>query len=78
LKFLVTSRPLQHIADGFNDLTIQLPTINLAGEENTDQIKHEIGLVIEDELEKIQQMWHLDQKTISFLRKEIVKIEHKT
>lgn len=64
LKFLVTSRPLQHIADEFNDLIQQLPTIRLTGEEDTDQIKREIDLVIEDELEKIQQKWHLDQKTL--------------
>jgi hypothetical protein len=78
LKFLVTSRPLQHIADEFNDLTQKLPTIRLAGEEDTDQIKREIDLVIEDELQKIQQKWHLDQKTLCPLREELAKVEHRT
>jgi hypothetical protein len=78
LKFLVTSRPLQHIADKFNDITQNLPTIRLAGEEDTDQIKCEIDLVIEDELEKIQQKWHLDQETLLPLREELSKVEHRT
>ena len=78
LKFLITSRPLQHIADEFNDIIQKLPTIRLAGEEDTDQIKHEIDLVIEAELEKIQQKWQLDQKTLSPLREELSKVEHRT
>jgi len=78
LKFLVTSRPLQYIADEFGDLIQKLPSIRLTGEEDTDQIKREIDLVIDDELEKIQQKWHLNEKIISILRENLSKVEHRT
>jgi len=78
LKLLVTSRPLQPIVDEFNTMSKDLSTIHLAGEEDTDQIKHEIDLVIQDELEKIQQKWRLDDKALSPLRKELCKAEHRT
>ncbi|CZR60693.1 uncharacterized protein PAC_10589 [Phialocephala subalpina] len=78
LKFLVTSRPLQHIADEFNDITQKLPTIRLAGEEDTDQIKLEIDLVIKAELEALQQQRGLDLEAISRLRQELTKFEHRT
>ena len=54
LKFLVTSRPLQNITDEFNSLSQKLPTIYLVGEEDTDQIRCEIDLVIEYKLKEIQ------------------------
>ncbi|CZR63528.1 uncharacterized protein PAC_13425 [Phialocephala subalpina] len=78
LKFLVTSRPLQRIVDQFSDLAQGLPTIRLAGEEDIDQIKREIDLVIQDELGKIQRRWRLDQATISVLQGELAKVEHRT
>jgi hypothetical protein len=78
LKFLVTSRPLQHIAGEFSELLQKIPTIKLAGEENTDQIKEEIDLVIEAELEKIEHKWKPDPKAISLLRQELAKVEHRT
>jgi len=78
LKFLVTSRPLNHIENVFSDICQNLPTIRLAGEEDTDQIKREIDLVIDDQLSKIQKRWKLDQKTLSSLRDEISKVEHRT
>ncbi|OBT81773.1 hypothetical protein VE02_09662 [Pseudogymnoascus sp. 03VT05] len=52
LKFIVTSRPLQHIENEFGDLSRKIPAIRLAGEEHTDEILHETGLVIEHEIEK--------------------------
>lgn len=64
LKFLVTSRPLQHIEDEFNDLSQKIPTIRLAGEEETDQILRETDLVIDYEITKIQQKWGIDQNTV--------------
>jgi ankyrin repeat protein len=78
LKFLVTSRPLEYIGDEFNDLAQEMPTIRLAGEENTDQIRDEINLVIEYEISKIQQKRHLNHSTVRILRNELTKVEHRT
>ncbi|OBT66162.1 hypothetical protein VE03_05055 [Pseudogymnoascus sp. 23342-1-I1] len=78
LKFLVTSRPLQHIEDKLNDLSQKIPAIRLAGEEDTDQILHEINLVIDYEISKIQQKWGVDYNTVCALREEFSKVEHRT
>ncbi|PQE12519.1 Ankyrin repeat protein [Rutstroemia sp. NJR-2017a BBW] len=78
LKFLVTSRPLQRIADSFNNLTKEKLTIRLTGEKETDQIKYEIDLVIRAELKELQQKWHIAQGTLEPLRKELSKVEHRT
>ncbi|TVY36127.1 Vegetative incompatibility protein [Lachnellula occidentalis] len=78
LKFLLTSRPLEYIEDQFSDLTQGMPTIRLAGEEDTDQIRDEIDLVIKYELEKIQQKRHLSLDSMRKLMEELTKVEHRT
>jgi hypothetical protein len=78
LKFLVTSRPLQNIEDEFDDLGRKIRTIRLAGEDETDQIRYEINLVIEHGLTQIQHMWHLDDNAVCLLREEFAKVEHRT
>lgn len=78
LKFLVTSRPLQYIADEFNDLSQKIPTIQLAGEEETDQISSEINIVIENELARMQQKWQLSEPTIYALQQGFSKVKHRT
>lgn len=78
LKFLVTSRLLQHIEDEFRDLSQKIPAIRLAGEEHTDEILYETGLVIESEIEKIQRDFPMNPKTVRILRDEFTKVEHRT
>ncbi|KFY73630.1 hypothetical protein V499_06282 [Pseudogymnoascus sp. VKM F-103] len=78
LKFLMTTRPLQHIEDEFNDLSQKMPKIRLSGEEHTDQIRREIDLVINYEINKIQQKWTIDQSTVYILQEEFSKVEHRT
>ncbi|KAF4637856.1 hypothetical protein G7Y89_g219 [Cudoniella acicularis] len=78
LEFLATSSPLQDIEDAFNNLSQKIPSIHLASEERTDQIRDEIDLVIEYELGKIQQKRHLNLDTISILRGELTRVEHRT
>ncbi|KFY18040.1 hypothetical protein V492_00187 [Pseudogymnoascus sp. VKM F-4246] len=78
LKFLVTSRPLQHIETEFSDLSRKIPAIRLAGEEHTDEILQETGLVIEHEIEKIHRDFPMHPKTISILRDEFTKVENRT
>ncbi|KFY69329.1 hypothetical protein V496_00331 [Pseudogymnoascus sp. VKM F-4515 (FW-2607)] len=78
LKFLVTSRPLQHIENEFSDLSRKIPAIRLAGEEHTDEILYETGLVIEHEIEKIQLDFPMHPKTVRILRDEFTKVENRT
>lgn len=78
LKFLVTSRPLQHIENEFRDLSRKIPAIRLAGEEHTDEILYETGLVIEHEIEKIQLDFPMNPKTVRILRDEFTKVENRT
>ncbi|KFX87806.1 hypothetical protein V490_08006 [Pseudogymnoascus sp. VKM F-3557] len=78
LKFLLTSRPLQHIEDEFSDLSQKIPAIRLAGEDHTNEILYETGLVIEYEIDKIQVKFHLNTKTVSILRGEFTKVENRT
>jgi hypothetical protein len=78
LKFLVTSRPYQCIEGEFNKLIRDIPTIRLAGEEETVQITQEINLVIDAEIDKIQREMQLDQDTIFWLREEFARVEHRT
>lgn len=78
LKFLVTSRPLQHIEYQFSDLSQKIPEIRLAGEEDTDQIQREIDLVIDYKLNKLQQSWPDDREITNALREEFDKVEHRT
>lgn len=53
LKSLMTSRPLGAYRRRTQDLTSNMPSIHLAGEENTDQISLEIDLVVSHELIKL-------------------------
>lgn len=78
MKFLVTSRPLQNIESKFSRMSYKMPSIRLAGEEKTGEIRDEINLVIEAELLSIQHEMYLDSSSISHLRKQITKVEHRT
>jgi len=68
LKFLINSRPYHHIEREFSNLSLVIPTVRLAGEEETDQIKQEIDLVIKDSLTNLQKETDLSLDTISSLR----------
>ena len=58
LKILVTSRPYYDIEDSFD-----YETIRLAGEDESETIKREIDLVINDRIPRIASRKKLDQKT---------------
>ncbi|TVY39476.1 Vegetative incompatibility protein HET-E-1 [Lachnellula subtilissima] len=78
LKFLVTSRPYHNIERDFSKLSLEIPTVRLAGEEETDQIKQEINLAIEDSLTNLQKETDLSLDMISSLRQELTKVKHRT
>ena len=78
LKFLVTSRPYHSIQSRFNKVTKKIPKIHLAGEEETETIRKEIDLVIEDKLNDIKSRLDLNATTVSSLQGELSKVEHRT
>ncbi|KAJ5998507.1 hypothetical protein N7451_006317 [Penicillium sp. IBT 35674x] len=53
LKFLITSRPLQDLQDRFEGLSNTERYLQLDGESKSEQIRHEIDLVIDEKVESI-------------------------
>jgi ankyrin repeat protein len=75
LKFLVTSRPYFDIERRFMGLTKSMPSIRLAGEEETESVRRDIDLVIRA---KVQEMVYLNKSTRLYLAKTLWSIEHRT
>lgn len=73
LKFLVASRPYYDIEESFDRNTIRL-----AGEDESESIKHEIDLVIKDRVPKIASRKNMDCKTSAALRDRLLKTENRT
>lgn len=80
LKFLVTSRPYHHIERRFKDLTLKIPTIRLAGEDDKESklIRQEIDLVIKERVQKIAIDLELSNAVRSSLESGLLDIEHRT
>lgn len=78
LKFLVTSRPYHNIESGFSKLTQSAPTIRLAGEEESDSISHEIGIVIEAKIKDIAETRKLGEEVRSSLQRRLFEIPNRT
>ncbi|OCK93014.1 uncharacterized protein K441DRAFT_613744 [Cenococcum geophilum 1.58] len=78
LKFLVTSRPYDEIERRFRILTRQVPTIRLAGEEESGKISREIGAVIEAKVKEIAEELDLDEDVQSSLHDRLCEIPNRT
>lgn len=78
LKFLVTSRPYDGIVDKFSELTEKIPTIRLAGEEETEGISQEITIVIKAKVEKLAKDRNLDDELRSALHDRLCEIPNRT
>jgi transcription termination factor Rho len=78
LKFLVTSRPYSDIERGFSELTRNIPTIRLAGEDESEMISQEIGIVIEAKVREIAERCRLSDPLCSALRKVLCEIPNRT
>ncbi|KAJ5365438.1 hypothetical protein N7517_008324 [Penicillium concentricum] len=53
LKFFITSRPLQNLQDRFDGLSNNATYLRLDSESKSEQIQHEIDLVIDEKVEDI-------------------------
>ncbi|KAL2813128.1 hypothetical protein BJX63DRAFT_432174 [Aspergillus granulosus] len=80
LKFLVTSRPYDHIRRGFQGLKDRLPMIHLSGEEEAEieKISHEIDLVIQKRVEDIGKENHLRPDECVFLQNQLTSVPNRT
>ncbi len=78
LKFLVTSRPYDHIQAEFQRTVNDLPTIRLQGEEKNDQIRQEIDLVIRMRIAKLATDLKLERQAKSELETKLLEMEHRT
>ena len=73
LKFLITSRPYDHIRRGFHELEARMPKIHLSGESEieVEKISHEIDLVIEKRVRDIGAPRNLNTDQLESLRKAL-------
>lgn len=78
IKFLVTSRPYENVQRPFEKATRAFPEIRLRGEDENEQIRNEINLVIDAHVAELADKYHLSNKTRVRLRTNLYGMEHRT
>ncbi|KAL8846162.1 MAG: hypothetical protein Q9221_008730 [Calogaya cf. arnoldii] len=78
VKFLVTSRPYEWIQDHFQETLRSWPSIRLRGEEENDQIRQEIDLVIQEKVERLALDLQLGESTKDQLKFKLLEMKHRT
>ncbi|KAL8762358.1 MAG: hypothetical protein Q9184_001620 [Pyrenodesmia sp. 2 TL-2023] len=78
VKFLVTSRPYEWIQDQFQETLRSWPSIRLRGEEENDQIRQEIDLVIQEKVEQLASDLKLGASTKEQLKCKLLAMKHRT
>lgn len=78
LRFLLTSRPYRSISAKFHSLIQRFPTIYLSGDNESDNIREEIDLVIHSEVSGIASERCFSRETQDFLLKQLLSIENRT
>jgi hypothetical protein len=78
LKFLVTSRPYDHIQDHFRAITDSFPHIHIKGEEHNDQIHEEIDLVVRTRVRELAETVPLSPELHRQVEKKLLQMEHRT
>lgn len=74
LKFLVTSRPYNHIQHHLDSFS----NIHLKGEEENDQIHKEIDLVVKARVRELARTAHLSSDIHEQLEQKLLQMEHRT
>jgi nucleoside phosphorylase/ankyrin repeat protein len=77
LKILLTSRPYLEIENGLKTST-ELPAIRLAGEEECEQIKREIDIVIQWKMNALAENLGLPQETKGIIESRALAMENRT
>lgn len=78
LKFLVTSRPYDHIQDHFRAITVSFPHIHIKGEEQNDQIHEEIDQVARIRVRELAETVPLSPELHHRLEQQLLQMEHRT
>jgi ankyrin repeat protein len=77
-KFLLTSRPYEHIVSEFRELVDAFPYIHIPGEESSETISQEVNLVIESRVEKLAKEKNLKADIKNHLKQRLLEIPHRT
>jgi hypothetical protein len=78
LKFLLTSRPYDHIQDQFRTITNTFPHLHLKGEEQNDLLRKEIDLVVKMRVEELAETAELSSDIQQRLEQKLLRMEHRT
>jgi hypothetical protein len=78
LKFLVTSRPYDHIQDHFRAITDSFPHIHIKGEEQNDQIHEEIDVVVRTRVRELAETVPLSPELHRRIEQQLLQMEHRT
>ncbi|KAH2670040.1 hypothetical protein KXV51_007008, partial [Aspergillus fumigatus] len=80
VKFLMTSRPYDHIRLDFFKLERSLPTIRLSGEdeENIEKISSEIDLVITERVRDLSDKFNLTVRERDFIIEQLTSVYNRT
>ncbi|CAG8909907.1 unnamed protein product [Penicillium egyptiacum] len=78
LKFLVTSRPYDHIQNHFRAITNSFPHLHLKGEENNDQVRKEIDIVVKMKVKELAKTTQLSHDVTQRLEQQLLQMEHRT
>ncbi|KAH7357568.1 hypothetical protein BKA66DRAFT_427820, partial [Pyrenochaeta sp. MPI-SDFR-AT-0127] len=78
LKFLMTSRPYSDIEYQFSILLQRIPTIRLAGEEESEKISREIGIFMAAKVNEIADRRRLGNNVRESLLKRLAGVENRT
>ncbi|KAJ5305108.1 uncharacterized protein N7443_004768, partial [Penicillium atrosanguineum] len=78
LKFLLTSRPYDHIQYHFRAITASFPRIHIKGEEQNDQIHEEIDLVVRARVRELAETIPLSPDLHHRIEQQLLKTEHRT
>lgn len=78
LKFLVTSRPYDHIQNHFRAITNSFPHLHLKGEEDNDQIHREIDIVVKLRVKELATTARLSHDVTQRLEHQLLRMEHRT
>lgn len=74
LKFLVTSRPYEHIQNHFGVITNLFPQIHIKGEEENDRIHKEIDLVVKIRVRELSLPPDIHER----VERQLLEMEHRT
>ncbi|KAE8373776.1 hypothetical protein BDV26DRAFT_296646 [Aspergillus bertholletiae] len=78
LKFLITSRPYDDVQNNFKSITDVFPHIHLQGEQENDQIRQEIDLVVKMKVKELAEILELPADVEQRVQDQLLQMQHRT